>query len=191
VGGINDLLVWLNTRVFNPRIALLYTLLVLGLWVCSYPVSIVSFIKNCAILLALLVTFRLWDDLADRQYDKTRSKDLSDQRILLTSHYIRWFNITLVIAMLVLGIIIYQRDNALALSWYLILCLGFSFLYYTAVISPASRFKREILVLMKYPSFILLVSASTNLKAIAVATGLYTMLSLNYFFEHRALKASQ
>lgn len=179
-----ELFTYLLTRIVTLRIALLWMLLAVVLLVsdAGYGTLKVELLQ-ALFLLAAIAVFRLWDDLADIDYDRRRHP----QRVLSTCRNL-WPFIAVVVAGLAL-LAYALRGELRSLVVYLGLVAMLAALYHGSLGNRLGRPLRASLVLVKYPLFIyLLVSPSP--RAWLAGLGLYLLLVANEWRDDPDLRAA-
>lgn len=156
-----DQLVYLKVRMLNPRIGLLW-LLLLG---CAMPGSAAG-LPAVALLAALFIlTFRLWDDLADLTHDRIHHSE----RLLVRAPSLRPFRVTkwaLVAALAALLGVVAGSTQALVS---LLLVAILSATYGITNGRPDLRPTRLALVLGKYPVFVLMLASDPGEPLVLMA----------------------
>jgi hypothetical protein len=176
---MRELADWLRERVVTPRIALLAAVVLVAAVAAG---ALLPEVATALLLLAMLVQFRLLDDLADRAYDRAHAPD----RVLARASDLRAFVMLLggsigavALALAVLAgwvrALAYLAFFGCALGWYAALpSLG------------PRRTLRSSGVLLKYPVFVLLLATTpTSPRALAVALALYMVLALHEWRDRR------
>jgi len=185
MGQLADIAVWLQTRIQTRRIAMLYLLLLIALLMSNHPASVQHILQGGLMLASLLIVFRLWDDIADRLYDQTQHTASSQPRVIVTTQHIRAFRILLAGLGLATAFAVYRWYSAADFFILLCLCLCLSILYYGKPFNSISRHYRELLLLLKYPLFIFLLSDDFNLLTIFSAAAVYGALFVHFTTERR------
>jgi 4-hydroxybenzoate polyprenyltransferase len=142
-----DLRSWVATRLLRAPVGLLWLIL-------SACMLAASPHGGTTLLAALLIAqFRLWDDLADRDFDARHHP----QRVLVASVHGQRFSILCAgVALPILGLLLTWREPWLLVA-YGLLCVAMAALYRAGPALP--RLLRAHLVLLKYPCFIWLAGA--------------------------------
>lgn len=145
-----DELAYLKVRMLNPRIGLLW-LLLLG---CAEPGSAVGLPAVALVAALFILTFRLWDDLADLDHDRIHHSE----RLLVRAPNLRPFRVAkwalLAALAALLGVVAGSAQALLPLVLMTIL----SATYGITDGRPALRPTRLALVLGKYPAFVLMMA---------------------------------
>jgi hypothetical protein len=167
---VAELFTYLLTRVVTLRIALLWILLVVVLMVSADNTGPPrETLLQALLLLAATAVFRLWDDLADIEYDLR----LHPQRVLSTCRNLWPFIAVVVAGLAMLAYALHGEFRSLVA--YLGLVLMLALLYHGKLGNPVDRPARASLVLVKYPLFVyLLVTPSP--RAWLAGLGLYLLL---------------
>ncbi len=168
-----DLAAYLRSRVLTRRVLLL-VLLVSGAILAGSETVRVEETPALALLTAWLVAqFRLWDDLADRDWDRLRDP----QRVLVGTQHVKSFTGLLFASILLVGATLLLRGQMRELLVYAILVGLLGFLYHTPLGAGLSRALRSGLLLSKYPLFVFIVGAGGLApRATWVALCLYGLL---------------
>lgn len=172
---INELTRYAASRLITMRIAALLILVIavsLAISTHRSPTDV-----GTTILLAslLIVQFRLWDDLADLDFDRNHHPD----RTLVTSDNIRPF-FTLVVSLAVLNTTILAVLRSPG-QWfvYILLLVGTAIIYHRRVWPKAWRVVHNQLVLMKYPVILYLCVQDGVTKNLVIGgIAVYILLSL-------------
>ncbi|MCI0517085.1 MAG: hypothetical protein L0Y45_04550 [Woeseiaceae bacterium] len=164
-----ELFQYFRTRFLRWPVILLSLALLVTLLLSAGTVEPLALWPQAAFVLAAIFTFRLWDDLADREYDRRRHPD----RVIVQARDLRPY-VAMVAAGLALLALALRDDTR-----YLLVFLGFTamlaVLYHGGVGKALTRSARASLVLVKYPLFVhLLVTPSRRAWLAGVA--LYLLL---------------
>lgn len=157
------------TRLLQWRMVLLYSALFATLLLSDAAAAPAVLWPQAVFLLAAIAVFRLWDDLADVEYDRSRHPD----RVLVQSRDRRPY-IALVTAGLALLALALRGDTRDLLA-YLGLVALLVVLYHSGAGRRLPRPARSGLVLIKYPLFVYLL-ATPSLRAWLAALALYLLL---------------
>jgi hypothetical protein len=143
-------------RLVRWRMAALWLLLVTAYLVAQSPARPVSGLAMpAAFLLLAIMTFRVWDDLADRGHDRLRLP----QRTIVASRHLWPFILLVVTGLLLLAAMLRASPTLLViLAWFTV---GMALLYHSGPGSQVSRPLRAGLVLAKYPLFVFLMVTPT------------------------------
>jgi 4-hydroxybenzoate polyprenyltransferase len=167
---LRELAGWFRTRVLQPRIALLW-LAVLAAVVAAGAGGAIAWTALASA--ALIVQFRLWDDLEDVPHDRMHAPD----RTLVRSTNRRPFHVLLWASILLLGLAIASMQGWTRAGAYVLLVAAVAVLYRAMGSSGPRRALRSQLVLAKYPAFVLLLAGDpTGPVALAAAGALYVVL---------------
>jgi len=160
----------------------------------SSGVSVARYVLSAAQALLLVLAFRVWDDLADRERDATEHP----RRVMVTDRRTTPF-VALGMALAVAAIepIVFATDaqrriTALAIAG---VCLA---IWYNARRSPFASPLGEHVVLIKYPAIAFAVAPgalsfdtrTAALRAAATLASLYLLLCVYESFDDPALRAS-
>jgi len=178
---VRDLASWVRERLLTFRIGLLCAVVVAAVLAAGPALPVAA---AAAIAAALVLQFRLWDDLADREHDRTRAP----RRVLSRAEGIRTFAALLVLSIVAMAGVLAASGAWPAVVAYAALAALFAVLY--AVTRPASRL-RMVAVLLKYPAFVLLLAAApASIRALAAAAGLFAIVAVNEWRDARLAGAS-
>lgn len=140
---------YLSERILTIRVGLVWLMLLVGVLLTS------AHLPWLAVATALFIlAFRLWDDLADLAYDRQHHP----QRCLVRSADVKTFHVaqwTLLAG--VAGMVQLFAGSTRALI-FLGLVMGLFAIYRATAQRPRLRSLRVILVVAKYPAFILLLA---------------------------------
>lgn len=160
---------YLSERILKVPIGLLWLwLLACTLITVSEPLASLPWF---AIITALFIlAFRLWDDLADLDYDRRHLPP----RCLTRSPDVQPFLITLWFQLLALAALLFYFAGGMRTLAFLGLVLAFFIIYRITDKRAEWRPLRVPLVLAKYPAFVLLLAdAPGDSTALLVAVGAY------------------
>jgi len=167
---VRDLAGWLRTRVLQPRIALLW-LVVLAAVAAAGTNGALAWAALASA--ALIVQFRLWDDLEDVPHDRVHAPD----RTLVRSADLRPCRVVLWGSILLLALAIAAVHEWTRAGAYVLLVVAVAVLYRAMDPTGPRRALRSQLVLAKYPAFVLLLAADpTAPSALAAALVVYGVL---------------
>lgn len=170
---LNDLLVYINTRLLSwPVMLLWFVLTSTAIYISSYT-NLFSIGSKFLLMGLLILQFRLWDDLADHVYDKANHPE----RILIMTPHLDFFkSICIGISLPIILILLVTNASYKFLS-YFCLCLAMAAIYQfsTRFSTNMSRLVRAHLILLKYPVFIALVASNYSLN-------IFIYLSLSSWF---------
>jgi hypothetical protein len=177
---MSEVAAWFRTRIAQPRIAAL-CLVVLAACIAADPVG--PFAWTLAASAALVAQFRLWDDLEDVAHDRVRAP----QRVLARSATLRPFGLVLAASIALVLIAVGAMQGWLRAGAYALLVLLLGAVY--RVVAPAGRSRalRAALVLLKYPTLVLLLAADPAApRALAAALALYAVLAVHEWRDREA-----
>lgn len=146
---VDDLQVYAVSRLAVGRIGLLWLAVAACALFVSREISAASAMLSLLVSAMLIVQFRLWDDLADREHDAATHP----QRVIVATDHARRFSylrglLSLpIVTMLVMG---YGIEHLAVYAGLLV----FMSLLYAASGTALPRLLRAHLVLLKYPAFI-------------------------------------
>ena len=184
---MHELLDYARTRILRGRIVLLW-LIVLCACLAAGPLRgagrIVWLAAACALLIA---QFRLWDDLEDVAHDTAHHPERTLVRSADRDRYHSLLGVSIIVLVPLLGVFA-GKLQAMA---YLALVVGFGLVYRMARAVSPRRFVRSMLVLAKYPAFVLLLAGDPwRMWTVAVAMTLYLLLAV-YEWRHDPELASE
>lgn len=173
ISFVSELARYAASRLGTARIVAL-TVLVIAVSLAISTHRSPTDIGTSALLAGLLIAqFRLWDDLADIDFDRIHHP----RRILVTSRNVRtYFILVAFLAVLNAAIIAALRSPAQLIA-YMLLLAGTATLYRRRAWSGAWRLLRTQLVLIKYPVFLYL-CASDGIPEHLIWGGITTYLLL-------------
>ncbi len=165
---------YLSSRILCARIALLWILLTAAtVLTAAEPLLRLPWeVLGCALF---ITAFRLWDDLADLDFDRRHHP----QRVLVRATSLTCFCLTLwtMVALLV-GLVTLLAGGVRALGL-LLLVSAFWFLYRIDRAHALRRDWRRVLVLVKYPVFVLLLAADpASVLTVLTVIGVFVVLVL-------------
>jgi len=177
---MHELLDYARTRILRGRIVLLW-LIVLCACLAAGPVGgagrIVWLAGACALLIA---QFRLWDDLEDVAHDSAHHPERTLVRSADRDRFHALLGVSIIALVPLLGVFA-GKFHAVV---YLALVAGFGLLYRLVRALALRRFVRSMLVLTKYPAFVLLLAGDPwRMWTVAVAMTLYLVLAV-YEWRH-------
>lgn len=177
---MHELLDYARTRILRGRIVLLW-LIVLCACLVAGPLGgagrIVWLAAACALLIA---QFRLWDDLEDVAHDTAHHPERTLVRAADRDRYYAMLGVSIIVLMPLLAVFA-GKFQAMA---YLALVVGFWLMYRVVRALAPRRFVRSMLVLAKYPAFVLLLAGDPwRMWTVAVAMTLYLLLAV-YEWRH-------
>jgi hypothetical protein len=174
-----ELLAWAGTRVLHWRIALLW-LLVLAATFAAGPLVAAGW--TLAITAALIVQFRLWDDLEDLPHDRVHAP----QRVLVQCTRLRPFRLVFAASVGVVAVAFALLQGWPRVAAYLLLLAAMATLYRTTGDIGARRTLRTQLVLLKYAAFVLLLADDPVApRALAAALALHATLAVHEWNDQR------
>ena len=168
------------------RVAALAVLIVGLAFIVDAPRDALDALARAGLGLLLIAQFRLWDDLADRAYDSVHHA----ARVLPRSQATAWFWMVFVLLALVAAAAITAlRGGPAALQIYLGLMVLLALVYHGPMRLP--RFIRVQLVLLKYPTFVvLLVAPGFSFRALLAGAVGYFVLSVLEWYDDSGLRRS-
>jgi hypothetical protein len=150
-----DLAAYVSSRLAIARIALLWLVLSACAVLMSLTHSSAAVIFSITLMAILIIQFRLWDDIVDRNVDAV----IHPQRVLVNSDHIQRFAYLCGGLCVPVVIVLSYFDETHWLS-YGVLLLAMAIFYATTSALP--RLIRAHLVLLKYPIFIWLCASNAN-----------------------------
>lgn len=171
---------WLHTRVWITKIAALWGLLML----CSILVNvdvlshITGLVLLATLLLLLIIGFRLWDDLADRAFDRHQHPErmLVNTDVETITVFYQFAGMLLALAVFLL---VYNSGTSGVIG--LLLLIVFIAGVY-AVLSALTPYRtlRNNLILLKYPAILMLLAPKPMAPETALIAGLSYGLLVAY-----------
>jgi 4-hydroxybenzoate polyprenyltransferase len=141
-------------------------------------------VVRSVLLVVLVLHFRLWDDLADRDYDRLHHPD----RLLTRISNVRPFWIFFALLAMVSGAFVFWLSGKQGLLIYIAL----SGLLFAVYLGPwpflRHRSVRTQLVLLKYPTFLVLIAPDAGEGVVAAALLAYGALAVHEWFDNRAMR---
>lgn len=180
--GPDGLWAYLRSRILTARIAGLWLLVVLACLGGAGIVGLTSTLWTIGMTGLSIAALRLWDDLADRNFDRHHHPD----RILSRCSDIGIYKAALVESLTLMALFIGVHQGV---SW--LLPYGLLLCFLAAVYRfrggwEANRTLRTQLVLLKYPAIVYLFAGPAASSLWQSALGLYLILSLvDWRDEHR------
>jgi hypothetical protein len=174
--SLPDLVAYGRERIVTRRILLLVVFIMGLTFIAEQPRTITDIAIRSLLVAVLIVQFRIWDDLADRDFDRRHHPERVLARIDCISPF--WFLLGALGALAIVLLFVYQA-TAFQFGCYVMLLTLFALLYVgTRRIPSRHRFWRVQSVLLKYPAFVFLAvkSPSSAWMPVAAATA-YLMLS--------------
>ena len=164
---------YLRGRVLNRRVLLLVAVVSGAILAASGPMSMAGTAMVPVLTAVLVAQLRLWDDLADRDYDRTHHPD----RLLVRSPHGQAYCILLVASILLVAAALLLHGPPRGLPAYAFLVGMLALLYHTSAGARLPRPLRVSVVLTKYPLLVPVVAAG-GLAAHAIwpALALYGLL---------------
>jgi 4-hydroxybenzoate polyprenyltransferase len=177
-----DFAAYWRTRIASCRIAVLVAGLATLVFIADAPVGAGDVLVRATLTALLVVSFRLWDDLADRDFDSVHHVE----RVLPQSTRPGRFWAALAVAAVVtVGVLsVFEDGTSVAIYGALVGLLGL-------VYHGPWRLMRErfILVLLKYPAFITMLSPSGTTSSTALCTAAaYLAISFHEWRDDPALR---
>jgi hypothetical protein len=167
---VRELAGWFRTRVLQPRIALLW-LVVLAAAAAAGTNGAIAWATFASA--ALIVQFRLWDDLEDLPHDRVHAPD----RTLVRTANLGPFRAVLWASIFVFALAIASVQGWARAGAYVLVVAATVVLYRAMDSIGPRRALRSQLVLLKYPAFVLLLAAEPVApNAIAAALVVYGVL---------------
>jgi len=154
---MSDIARWFTSRIMNVRILALIALLITAIvFVSVYENAHWQLVASRIVCILWLVTgFRFWDDLSDREYDRTRYP----MRVLSQLDDARAHKLTAVVMLTISCIMLFVIQGTVTVLGFVLLLIFLSFVYKNIPHSFGNRRMRENLILVKYPVFIALLSS--------------------------------
>ena len=166
---MDELFRYFRTRIFRWPVILLSLALLVTLLLSSATVEPMALWPQALFLLVAIFTFRLWDDLADREYDRLRHPD----RVIVQARDLRPYIAVVAAGLSLLALAL--RDDSRHLLAFLGLTAMLAALYHGGVGRILARPARAGLVLVKYPLFVYLLVTPSR-RAWLAGVVLYLLL---------------
>jgi hypothetical protein len=180
-----DLAEWARTRLLRARLAALW-LLVTGAVMAS-GAGLARLPEFAGLTALWIASFRLWDDLADRPYDRV----YHPERIAVRSRAAPLWFAHVTAGMVCSALMLWDLRGMAPVIFLGLLSAGFVLVYllFPSLGSPSlvrgaarsgSRTLRALLVLSKYPAFVwLLAPERSGRRALFVGALLYALLAVH------------
>lgn len=166
---MDELFRYLRTRILHWPVILLSLALLVTLLLSAAAVEPMALWPQAVFLLAAMFTFRLWDDLADREYDRLRHPD----RVIVQARDLVPYVAVVAAGLTLLALAL--RDNPRHLTAFLGLTAVLAVLYHGGIGRVLARPARAGLVLVKYPLFVYLLVVPSR-RAWLAGVALYLLL---------------
>ncbi len=160
------------TRLIRWRVAALWLLLMAAYLAADASAqSLFVLMMTAAFLMLAIVTFRVWDDLSDRDHDRL----YHPQRVMVANEHLWPFVVVVIAGVLLLALMLWEdrRQLSIFLSFIALMAL----LYNSGLGKRAGRPLRAGLVLAKYPLFLFLILVP-SLRVWLVGVGVLLFLSI-------------
>ena len=158
---------YFKTRLLTGKLALLVSLLTLASFAGASGVTLQESVIRFALLSGLVVWFRLWDDLADREADR----HMHPERILVQAQSLTPFYMLWAALLITNGIAVWEVSGDL---WRMagLTVTVFTFTAWYALRDRVSKnpVVRSHVVLLKYPLFVWLVAGTVSAERWPVLT---------------------
>lgn len=184
--GPHGLWAYLHTRILTARIAGLWLLVALA---CRGATDIVGLTSSSVWPIGMIglsiAALRLWDDLADRDFDRRHHPE----RILCRCPDIGVYKATLGASLILIALFVGSHQGASGLLPYGFLLCFLGAMYRFRGIWDANRTVRTQLVLLKYPAIVYLFADPTESRLWPSALSLYLVLSMVDWCDERRTKS--
>lgn len=184
-----DLTAYLGTRILTLRVLALWLLVGTAVMLVAGAGGTSRTGLAGAVVIAglLVVQLRLWDDLADRSHDRSRSPE----RVLVGTRHAAAFAVLVLAAAVLPGTWLLVHGSLQALSVYLLLLGSLGLLYHSRAGAALTRPVRTCLLLVKYPIIVLIVATSVRREPLPwwPAIGLYGLLLAHEWLDDRELRS--
>lgn len=166
-----DAYTYLRERIMQPRVVVMWLCVLTGILLTTIPP--VTQWPWLAITSAMFIlTFRLWDDLADLTYDQANYPD----RCLVRSTHQQAFRALLWLLLIGLTTLIFFVAGSGRALVFIAILVAFLCIYTLPAMRPDLRVIRTALVLIKYPAIIVLLTDMPSDRIVPiVAIGLYLL----------------
>ena len=183
-----DLLAYGRERVTRWRIASLALLVTGTAFLVDPPLDGGDALLRAGLALLLIAQFRVWDDLADRAYDSAHHPARVLARSATTARFWALFATLSAGAVFAVG----KAGSIAAISILAGLMALLAAVYHGPWHFPRDRFVRSQAVLLKYPAFIVLLTASgPSRRAILGGAIVYLLLSVYEWRDDPATRATR
>jgi uncharacterized membrane protein len=162
----SDLIAYGEERLCRWPVAALCLLVAGAALAVAHPQDLSVAAIRIPLAVMLIVQFRLWDDLADREHDR----QTHPQRIMVRTSHLNAFRIALMVLALPVAALLVALDGPDHLFGYAGLILAVALVYR---MPWRSRWLRNQVVLLKYPVFIGLSQAALSRDALLAAAVVY------------------
>lgn len=152
-----ELAAYFTSRMIVGRVVFLWLILSACVLVLTREISLASAVLRAVLVAALVVQFRLWDDLVDRDHDTV----LQPQRVLVATGHVMYFSRFCCLMTLSVAAAIGFVFGIVHLLIYGLLLVAISLLY-AIPRAGLPHLLRAHLVLLKYPVFIWLCVSDVN-----------------------------
>ena len=178
---LSELTIYSHSRLITWRIAVL----IVAIAVLSLVIAKESPISTLWIATLLITQFRLWDDIHDIPHDRIHAPG----RVLVTSTFISSYYVVLVVIFIITVASVGIWRSTPQLERYVFFCCAIEAVYRISNWKGQWRLIRNHLVLLKYPVFLLLCSASVDIKkTITLGLLIYLALSVEELAMDRSLE---
>lgn len=163
---------YLTSRFLRWRIGFLWA----ALTAAAVATSALSFPLLAGLSMGFIAAFRLWDDLADRAYDRVHHPG----RVLACTTQLHRFVFALVATLGLLTLAVAALTDNIRAFALVFLAIAFSALYRLDTTRVLPRGWRNALVLVKYPAFVLVLARDpVGMGAVLAASALFIALAIN------------
>ncbi len=171
-----DLVAYGRGRIARWRIAALAAAIAALAFIAEAPRGVEDALSRAVLAALLVVSFRIWDDLADRAYDSAHHPS----RVLVRSAAVGWFWALFAGLAAISACAVGAFGGPLSLSIYAGSIVLLAVVYHGPRRLTRDRFVRTQLVLLKYPAFIALLTAQ-GFSGRTVLAGAVGYLSLSVY----------
>ena len=170
-----ELLAYARERIAVPRVPLLALFLAAAGFAVEPSRGVGDGLLRVALLLLLVVQFRLWRDVADRDYERSRhpGRVLARHR----GRAIAFLVSLAVLAVPIVALLVNFDDAARRVTGYGVLALAFAVVYGSSA-SSHGRVMRTAWLLLQYPAFVLLAIPHPSRPPALVAAAVVYLLAM-------------
>lgn len=179
-----ELAAYFTSRLLVGRVVCLWLALSASILILSHEKSLAYAAFGILMIAALIVQFRLWDDLVDRDIDAV----LHPHRVIVTTDYVRYFARFCYLLTLPVAVFLGFVSGMLHLIIYGLLLVAISVLYAVPRVK-LSKLLRAHLVLLKYPIIIWLCTFEANpVQWACFSTAVYLAICMFELFSDASLR---
>jgi SAM-dependent methyltransferase len=170
-----ELLAYVRERIARGRLLLTLAIVVAAGFAVQPPVHVRDGVLRVALAVLLIVQFRLWGDIADREHDRRRHPER-----VLARHYGRAIAFLVLLAVLSLPIVLLLGafgDAGRRMAAYGVLALALAVVYGSQA-TIHGRVMRTAWLLVQFPAFVLLTVPDPGAPSALVAAAIVYLLAM-------------